>query len=314
MNERPRSSFLAATGAGLAAAALPQLARAQATPLRIAGVMSDLFGEPFYAKQAGAFARAGFDLDVTNLANGAAVIAAIAGGSLDIAVADLIAGVNAINAGVPVALVAGSGLYSTSEVSTIVAVLKDSPIKQPVDLIGKTIATPSLVGIATAALRLWLPQNGVALESVKIIELPLGSSVAAMQRGVIDATMLIEPFLALSRNLIRDVGHPFDAVAKEFLVSVWYASRAWIDADRKRARRAVNAIYETARWANSHRADTFAILVRETKMDGDRVAGMVRVPFATTLTAQLVQPVLNVATQGKIFDRALDANALITRL
>lgn len=40
-----RTTFLAAT----AASAAPRIALAQATTLRLAGVFSDLFAEPFYA-------------------------------------------------------------------------------------------------------------------------------------------------------------------------------------------------------------------------------------------------------------------------
>ena len=43
----------------MAGAAFPRIASAQATPVRIAGVFSDLFAEPFYAKDVGAFAKAG---------------------------------------------------------------------------------------------------------------------------------------------------------------------------------------------------------------------------------------------------------------
>ena len=73
------------------------------------------------------------------------------------------------------------------------------------------------------------------------------------------------------------------------------------------------AIYDTARWSNSHHAEAFAVLVRDAHFDGEKLRGMTLTTFATSLTPALVQPVLNIATQYKIFDRALDANTLIAR-
>jgi ABC-type nitrate/sulfonate/bicarbonate transport system substrate-binding protein len=311
-----RSSFMSAAAAAAAiAAATPPVLAQQLTKLRVAGTHSDPFGEWLYAKEAGAFNRLGFEVEGNALANAGAVAAAIGGGSLEMGIGDLVSGINAINAGVPILLIAGAALYSSSDVGAIMlAVAKDSPIRAPRDLIGKTIGVPTLVGLTTAALRAWLPQNGVEVSQVKLIELPASTVVPALLRGIADCALLSEPFITPNKNDIRDIGKPLDAIAKEFLLSVWYASKPWVEADRDRARRAVQGIYETARWANSHRAETFGILVRDAKFDGDKLRGMARTTFATSLTPAMVQPVLNVAAQYKIFDRQLDANTLITRL
>jgi NitT/TauT family transport system substrate-binding protein len=314
MSQRSRSTFLSAVAAGATVTALPRIARAQGQKLRIAGVFSDLFGEPWFARESGILARAGFDVELSSLANAGAVAAAIGGGALEMGVGDLVSGVNAINAGLPVMLIAGSGMQIATEVNSFLAVPKDSPIKQAKDLVGKTIAVPTLVGLTTASLRAWLPQNGVPLESVKLVEFPQPSQLAAMQKGSIDAGLLSEPFITPVRSEIRDVGHPFDAIGKEFLLSVWYANKAWIEADRERGRKVVAAIYDAARWANTHRNETFAVLVREGKYDPDKLKGMARVTYATSLTPALVQPVLTTATNVKIFDHHIDAGSLITRI
>jgi len=310
-----RAAFLAAAAAGIAGGAVPCRAVAQATKLRIAGTNSDSFGEPLFAKDAGAFARAGFDLEVSSLNNAGAVAAAIGGGSLEFGVGDLISGVNAIIAGVPNLLVAGSGLYISAEGSFILGVAKDSPVRRPSDLNGKAIGVPTLVGMTTAALRAWMPQNGVDSATVKLVELPAAAMVPAILRGTVACGLVGEPFITPNRAEMRELGRPLDAIAKEFYASVWYASRSWIEADRERARRALNAIYETGRWANTHRAETLAILVRDAHFDAEKLAGMMRITYGTTpLTPALVQPVLNVATQYKIFDHAIDANTLIAKI
>ena len=310
---RSRASFLAA---GAAAVVLPSAVRAQTlTKLRIGSVFADSYGEAFYAKDAGTFAKAGFDLHVDNIANSGATAAAIGGGSLDMGIGDLISGVNAIIKGVPNLLVAGCGVYRSADPGIILAVAKDGPVKEARDLVGKTIGIPTLVGLTTASLKVWLPQNGVPVDTVKLVEISQATTVPALQAGRIDCGLLGEPFVTPNVALIRDVGHPLDAIAKEFVESVWYASKAWVDADRDRARRAINAIYETGRWCNAHQAETFQILVRDAHFDGDKLKGMSRTTFATgPLTTAVVQPVLTAGYNGKIFDRLIDANTLIARV
>jgi NitT/TauT family transport system substrate-binding protein len=315
-----RSTVLSGLAAGLAGTALPRIAGAQATTLRIAGVFSDLFAEPFYAKDAGAFAKAGFNVQATSLNNAGAVAAAIGGGSLEMGTGDLISGVNAINAGVPIVLIAGGGLYNekTDSGSTILAVPMDSPIKAPKDLIGKSIGVPTLVGLTTACLRAWLPAHGVPESSVKLVEIPQSSSAPALERGTIDAGLLSEPFVTFAKGTLRAVGAPFDIAAdlapnKVFCVSVWYANKPWWEADAARSRRVLQAIADTARWANDHREATFDILVRDGKLDAARAKGMARTTYATALTPDLIQPVLTIGTNNKMFSKPVDAATLITK-
>jgi len=311
-----RTTFLAAT----AATAAPRIALAQTTTLHVAGVFSDLFAEPFYAGPSGAFAKQGFTVEATPMNNAGAVAAAIGGGALELGVGDLISGVNAIIKGFPLLLIAGSGMYAESEQeSSMLVVTKDSPIRTPHDMIGKSIGVPTLVGMTTALLRAWLPANGVPLDSVKLVEIPQGAVVPALQSGTLDVGLLAEPFVTMTRPLIRGVGYPNNIAAdrepnKQYPVSVWYASKPWIEADTARARRLVQAIYDTARWANAHRDETFAILVRDGHLDASKVHGMLRSPYATTLTPEMVQPVLDIAFEAKIFDHHIDAAGIITKL
>jgi NitT/TauT family transport system substrate-binding protein len=321
MTSIPRSTLLQGLAAGIAATGVPGIARAQsANTVRMAGVFSDLFAEPFYAKDAGAFTKAGFDVNAISLNNAGAVAAAIGGGSLELGTGDLISGVNAINAGVPIVLVAGGGLYSekTDGGSTILAVASDSPIKTPKDLIGKSIGVPTLVGLTTACLRAWLPAHGVAVDQVKLIEIPQSAALPALQHGTMDAGLLSEPFVTFGKGTVRAVGSPFDAAAdltpgKVFCVSVWYAAKSWFEADPARSRRIVQAIYDTARWANAHRDDTFNILVRDGKLDADQAKGMQRTTYATALGPDFIQPVITIGTNNKMFQKPVDVSTLIAK-
>jgi NitT/TauT family transport system substrate-binding protein len=318
-----RSTMLAGVAATAAAAAagFPRIASAQAMPLAMAGVSSDLFAEPFYAEAAGAFAKAGFTVTpASTLANAGAVATAIAGGTFQLGTGDLVSGVNAILAGVPIVLVAAGGLYieKTDQASTILAVTTDSPIKTPKDLIGKTIGVPTLVGLSTACFKAWLPAHGVQVSQVKLVEISQPVTVPALQRGTLDAGLLSEPFVTFAKGQVRSMGSPFDVAAdlspaKQFTVSAWYANKPWFEADPARAKAAIQAIYETARWANANRDATFNVLVQKLQLDAEKAKGMERTTYATSLTPGLIQPVLTIAEQNDMFKGATPAAAsLIT--
>jgi NitT/TauT family transport system substrate-binding protein len=276
----------------------------------------DPFAEPLYAHGSGSFGRAGFDIQTTRIPTASGALSALAGGTIDITIADIIAGTAAALKGVPLVLIAAGAVYrSTAENNNVLfGVLKGSSIRQPRDLVGKTIGVATLISIGALSLRDWLPQHGVDFSSVKLVEVTQPAVVAMMQRGVIDAAFIGEPILSAYKNDLRDIGHPMDAIAKEFLYSAWYAMKDWVEADRPRARRAVAAIYDTARWANTHQAESLAIFVREFNFEPERYRSMIRSEWATNLTPQLIQPLLNICTRAKIFDRQVDANSIIATI
>jgi len=316
-----RASLLGALAAGAAGLAVGRTEAAQEEPLRVAGVFSDLFGEPFYEKGAGAFAKAGFAPETSNLANAAAIAAALGGGSLEIGLGDPISGVNAMLAGVPIVMIAGGGLYRerTDSASTILAVAMNSPYKTASDLIGKTIGVPTLSGLTAACLQSWLPANGVPLNQVRIVEVTQSSRLPGLARGTIDATILTEPFITFGKGQIRSVGSPYNvaaehAVNKEFVVSVWFAAKPWFEENPERARRAISAIYATANWANAHRDETFDILVRYGDLDAAKARGMQRCTYATTLNVDLLKPMIDIGVANKMFIKPVQIDSLITRV
>ena len=319
MLHRPsRSAFLAAAGAGLAYTASPRIARAQTTSIHVSAVLSDPYAEPFYAQASGVFAQHGFSLEPITMFNAGAVMSAIAGGSLEMGMGDLISGVSAISAGVPIVLLAGGALYRMPEDEGLgmLAVARNSSIVDPKGLIGATIGVPTLVGETTIFVRAWLGENGVPASTVHFVEVPPPQVVAALGRGTIEAGFTGPPFLTEAEALIRPIGYPDNVPARlapdhQYCNSVWYASKTWIEADLSRARTVVAAIYEAARWANTHHDATFKILVDLAKMDAARVAGMKRVQFATSLTPGLVQPVITLGERQNVFHRPITATELI---
>lgn len=219
---RAQSLALIATGLG-AATASPAFAQ-EATPVRIGFVPGDTFAEAIFGHQAGIFAKAGIDAQLTVLSNAGAVAAAVAGGSIDVATGDIVSLANAINHGVSITLIAGSALYATNAPTTLLCVDGGSPIRTAKELEGKSIAVITLVGLGTASTKAWLAQNGADPSKISYLELPFSSMQPALERGQVAAAVIGEPVLTAARDKIRVIGKPYDAIAKSFLISEWFTT------------------------------------------------------------------------------------------
>ncbi len=309
-----RADAVALIGASAAALAYPRRARAQATALRIGSVAADAYAEPYYAQDLGSFARAGLNVELSSFPNGAALAAAVVGGSVDAGVGDATEVANGVARGVPFALFAGCGLYSTKAPTTLLCVAKDGPVASAKDLEGGVVAVISLVSLASTAVKAWLTNNGADLAKVRLVEMPFPLMGSALARGNIAAAFIAEPALTAVKADVKILGKAYDAIAPEFLISDWFTTRTWLERNGDAAKRLTGVIYETARWANAHQDQSAPILAKYSKLDLDRVRAMTRALYATALDPRMVQPVLDAATKFKSLDRPFKAAELIVRV
>lgn len=275
--------------------------------MRLGTGLADSYAGPFYAADGGFFGRTGLDVPLTILANSGAIAQAAVGGAIDVGVADLITIAHAQIAGVPLVAFYGCGLYLSEAPTTLALVAKNSPLRTPKELEGQTVAVVALASISLLGMREWLRQSGADLAKVRIVEMPFPDMVPAMQRGQVAAALVAEPYIASTKNDARVLGKAFDAIAKSFYISAYFASRDWLVKNADAARKLVAAIGESARWANAHRDETAAILAKYTKMTPERIGSMTRVSQATSLDARQIQPVLDVATRFGQLERAVNA-------
>lgn len=310
----PRSRFLAASA--LASTALVAVAaRAQPAPLRVACVASGAYAEALYALDAGFFSNAGLTVQPLILTSGAAIVNAVAGDAADIGITNPIPLVNAVLHGIPFQYIC-CGATNNSAVNDL-CVAADGPIRTAKDLDGKTIAAAALRDVNTVAVYAWLDRNGGDAASVKIVELPFAEMAAAVRRGTVDAATIPEPALSAARRAggIRALlPHINDVFGPHWMIGGWFAKTQWIANELATAQRFVEAMYRTATWANGHPDETATILAKYAKQDVAVVRTMARLPYGTTLTPEMIAPVLELAARYHIIERAPNAAGLIAAL
>lgn len=303
--------------AGLAAAAsgAPGRARAQtAPPIRLCGETNDLFGELLYGVDGQIFSRAGLTVEVALFRSAGAIVSALVGGALDVGLADALVLANAVNRGLPLVAIAGSGFYVKGDATSGLCVAKASSVQSAKGFEGQTIALATLVSEASVTTKAWLARNGADVASVRFVELPFSEMLSALQRGTVVGAYLPEPFLSQAGVEVRVVGDPPSAIADRFLVSLVVAQRAWVTQNASTSQRLVAAIYDTARWANQNHDLTAPILAKYSKIDAEVVRHVPRASFATALEPGMLQPLLDAAFTYKAIERHTDAADLIVRL
>ena len=259
-------------------------------------------------------ASAGLNVQLSEFPSAGPIAAALVGGSLDVGTGDVILLANAVNRGVPIVAIASSGLFRTTEPTSGLCVLKSSTVKTAKDFEGQTIAVGTLVSLTTISLRMWLSQNGASPDRVQFIEMRFPEMPAALERGTVAGAYMVEPNITQSSDKIKQIATPYGAIASSFPISAVLTSKAWLADNTDLARKFVDAIYATARWANANRTATAGILANYVKVDPDVIHRMHRTSFATSLDPAGFQAVLNAAAANKLIDRPTNAADLIARL
>jgi NitT/TauT family transport system substrate-binding protein len=308
-----RSTFLA--GVPIAAAAT-RAALAQPAPisLRIGSNPTDGFGEGFYALDMGFFAKVGIDATVNSFANGGVMAGAVAAGALDIGISSVISLANASLHGVPLVYVAGGGMYDANAPTQAICVAKDSPLRDPKELEGKTVGVVGLKDITNLAALAFLRKGGADVSKIQFVETVMSTTPAALESGRVAAAMISEPTLSDAADRIRVFGRAFDAIARRVMVSGFFVNNTWLAKNRDAGKRFADALHETARWANQNHERSGLILQKYSKISDAALHRMVRTVYAESLDPALIDPTLELAAREKFTDKLVPASALIAKL
>jgi len=286
------------------------------TALRIGTAGQDGNSSECYALDGGFFKKYGLndvDIQLIRRGSGAAIVAALAGGSLDIAEADLMAIAAAKEHGVPLSILWPSAISVSEHPTNALLVAKNSPVHAAKDLVGRTVAVPSLEGPNAMATRTWLDQWAVSRSLVKFVEIPMAEMAVTLERGTVDAAYPTEPTVtaALKTGKVRVVAHPWEAIGKRWVITAYVAMDAWVQKNPQQATAFVKAIREAQIWANHNHDKTAVIFQKWSSMPIETITTMTRSTYTEKLDLALIQPLLDVGYQEKILPQPIAAKDLV---
>jgi NitT/TauT family transport system substrate-binding protein len=291
----------------------PSLGQPALTVVHVASNVNDDVTPLLYAQHAHLFEKAGLQVEIAPMNSGSAVTAAVIGGSIDIGKSSILPLVSAHFRKLPIATVAPGELWLQNSPISALVVSKSSGISSAKDLAGKVIAVQALRDFSEFALRDWVDAMGGDSSSLKVIEIPQSSILAALQDGRIAGANMSNPGLAtvLASNSANLVGRPDDAIGKHYLLTAWFASTAYIAAHPDVIRKFADVMSQAARYTNTHHAETVPLTAPFWGIDPNVLSHMPRAEIGDRLDAADLQPVVNLAAKYGIIDKPFDAHELI---
>jgi NitT/TauT family transport system substrate-binding protein len=259
----------------------------------MAGPANDTAATFLYAADMGFFTKAGLDVRLTVQSNPGTVTAAVASGALDAGSITVPTVALAYDHNVLLRMIAPAGIYSSDTPTSGLVVLKNSAIRQAADLSGKTIGVRDINNMNYYAAKVWIDRHGGTSSSVRFVEIPESQTLEALTAGRIDAAAMANPgfYDAVHGTAARLLAPTYDAIAKSFLIGVYFTSEAYAQAHPDIVRKLSTALNAAGAWANANRSQSAKILE---KYSGAPVPPEIpRVTYATSLRVQDAQPVLD---------------------
>lgn len=314
MPHRSRASFLAAVAASFATTQRAGAQQPALALLRITCVPNDDVTPLLYADQSGLFRKAGIQVEITRNTSGAAIAAAVAGGTYDIGLASMMALVTGHAHGLPFVMVSASLLSVPGDQSIQMVVLNESPVRSPRDLSGKLLAVASIKDLNWLSSRKFVDDDGGDSSTIKFVELPQPAVPAALEQGRLDAAVLISPTLdrAMATGHFRALGDPQLSIAPRFSTADWFTMSDFATRNRDLVERFARAMLAATIYANAHHAETAPLIIAFTQMDPAAASQLHRGFCAEYLDARDIQPPIDVAARYGIIDKPFPAQELIS--
>lgn len=317
MTRRPnrRATLLLALGIALGVAAGgARVAEAQDQPvIRVAVSAFEAQADAYYAQDLGLYKKAGLNIDIRQYQGGEAIVAGIVGGALEIGAGTTIPLANAHEHGLDVVLIAPGTITDAAALppTSGLIVQTNSPIQTGADLNGKTVAVNTLHSVDQIATEMWVDKNGGNSKSLKFVELPNLSMVEATAGGRVDAAVIADPGFTsgITGGRVRRLADVNEAIAKRFMISAFFSSRAWADRNPDAARKFAAAINEAAAWAVKNPEAAAVVLNKYLRLTTTRAHER----HARTMDPALIQPLIDAAVRYGRLAQPLDVRQIIWR-
>lgn len=231
---------------------------------------------PLYLGQKkGFFKEQGLELEFTTAQGGAAIVPGVASGQFQFGFSNVTSLMVAQSNGVPVKAVA-NGIASTGESGEdfgALMVKKGSPLKSPKELEGRKVAINTLKNINETAVRASVRSAGGDPDEVEFVELPFDQMPAALDKGQIDAAMVVEPATATIKNQDGvEIASPLVDVAPDLTVALYFTSKQYAERNPEVVEKFQKAAAQSLAYADAHPDEARETITTYTKIPADVLA------------------------------------------
>jgi NitT/TauT family transport system substrate-binding protein len=295
------------------------------TTLDVGVVQADCTANLFYTQNLGLFGAAGLEVrtqpmpgerDRVHTAGGLTQVLAqaVAGGGLDIGIANVVIVGLARQAGVPLRYLAPAAeIVPAARQIDELFVLRESPLGADASVNGARIAINRPRNLQEVCAREWAALHGADPGSFGFVEVAFEDMGAALRNGDVDIIMTTEPWGTVYAEFARPIGNAFEGIAPRFMALGWFATEDWLAANATTATAFADALRAGSAWANEHHAETARWLAERpnTRVTEELARRMVRARYGLTLEPALIAPLLDVARKHGLLTAGIEPADLI---
>ena len=153
------------------------------TKMKVAYTATSDFASGFIAAESGYFKNRGLDVEFQLIPLNSTMPAALQSGSIDLAGTTLPVFLQAVDSGLDLIAIAGSGITLPSDQNFAIVVKNDITIAKPEDYAGKRIGVPGIGAFLHVLFQNWLIEKGVDIKKVTFVEVSFPQMADVLRAG-----------------------------------------------------------------------------------------------------------------------------------
>ncbi|MET7696519.1 ABC transporter substrate-binding protein [Streptomyces sp. NPDC005485] len=270
---------------------------------------------PLYlGRQKGFYSKRGLKLSMTMAQGGAAIVPGVVSGQFQFGFSNMTSLMIAQSNGVPVKAVA-NGVASTGVAGKdfgAMVVKKGSSLKSAKDLEGKKVAVNTLKNINETAVRASMRKAGADPDKVTFVELAFDQMPAALDKGRIDAAMVVEPALATIKSQGgTEIASSLVDIAKNLTVAMYFTSTQYAQQHPDLVKKFQEATAESLAYADAHPDEVRAIVTTYTKIPAAVLAKVTLPKWPAEPDRASIESLEKLGEQDGLFKKTPDLDKLL---
>jgi len=262
----------------------------------------------------GMFSEEKLDIELSPTQGGAATIPALVSGEIQVGGSNVVSLLLAASKDLPIRVIA-SGTVAKPEGEKdfgALVVAKDSDVKKPADLEGKTVAVNTLNNVAEVVVKASLEKQGVDPESLKLAEVPFPEMEPALSKGSVDAAFSIEPFVTQTVEAGgKVIDYSYVVTESEMQIGAYAVTDQFAEQNADAVERYGKAIAETAAYVGENQ-DEFRTFLSESAKIPPKVAETIQLPqWSGEVNATSMENTAKLMQRYGLVDEPIDTGKLL---
>ena len=261
----------------------------------------------------GYFKQEGLEIELLSLSGGAKILEALASGSIEIGFSNVVSLILARASGLKFIAITGGGIEDEDHKIHAIMVKKDSSIKYPQDLEGKTIALNTRKNIDDIFIREYLKVNSVDYRKVKFLEIPFPNMESVLLSGEVDAVAMVEPYVTFAslNGESKVLDYNYVIIEPKVEITAYVVSEKWIEKNQVIADKFVRAFNKATDYALANESEVRIIISKFTKLDKIQAQQITLPSFSKKLTDFELKKMIEKVYEKGWIKEMINASSLI---